>query len=85
MKVTILQTDIEWGRPEDNIRKAEQLMAQATGADLYVLPEMWSTGFATDPVGIAEEEADSIALAWMKAKAKALNCAIGGSLAIHVD
>ena len=85
MKVTILQTDIEWGRPEDNIRKAEQLMAQATGADLYVLPEMWSTGFATNPVGIAEEEADSIALAWMKAKAKALNCAICGSLAIHVD
>ena len=62
MKVTILQTDIEWGRPEVNIERAEALMAQAPGADLYVLPEMWSTGFATEPFGIAEEEASSVAL-----------------------
>ena len=85
MKVTILQTDIEWGSPEDNIRLTEQLMAREPDADLYVLPEMWSTGFATEPIGIAEEEATSIALQWMKSKAKELRCAICGSLAIHVD
>ena len=85
MKVTILQTDIEWGRPEVNIQRAEEMMAQAPGADLYVLPEMWSTGFATEPFGIAEEEASSVALEWMKTKAKAHGCAICGSLAIHVD
>ena len=85
MKVAILQTDIEWGRPEENIRQAEQLMAQEPDADLYVLPEMWSTGFATEPEGIAEEENASVALAWMKSKAKALRCAICGSLAVHVD
>lgn len=85
MRVTILQTDIEWGRPEVNIQRAEAMIAQAPGADLYVLPEMWSTGFATEPFGIAEEEAASIALEWMKTKAKALGCAICGSLAIHVD
>ena len=84
MKVAILQTDIEWGRPEENIRKAEQLMAQEPDADLYVLPEMWSTGFATEPEGIAEEEASSVALAWMKAMAKQQQCAICGSLAVHV-
>lgn len=85
MKVAILQTDIEWGRPEENIRQAEQLMAQEPGADLYVLPEMWSSGFATEPIGIAEEEASSVALEWMKTKASELHCAICGSLAIHVD
>ena len=85
MKVTILQTDIEWGIPEENIRRAELLMAQKTDSDLYVLPEMWSTGFATEPFGIAEEETSSKALAWMKSKAKALDCAICGSLAIVVD
>ena len=85
MKVVILQTDIKWGRPEENIRQAERLMAQATDADLYVLPEMWSTGFATEPEGIAEEEVSSIALEWMKTKAWELHCAICGSLAIHVD
>ena len=85
MKVAILQTNIEWGRPEENIRQAERLMTWEPDADLYVLPEMWSTGFATEPEGIAEEEASSVALAWMKSKAKDLNCAICGSLAIHVD
>ena len=85
MKVTILQTDIEWGSPEVNIQRAEQLMAQEPGSDLYVLPEMWSTGFATEPFGIAEEEASSMALEWMKSKANIFDCAICGSLAIHVD
>ena len=85
MKVTILQTDIEWGSPEENIRRAERLMAQEPDSDLYVLPEMWSTGFATEPFGIAEEEASSKALEWMKSKANALNCAICGSLAIIAD
>ena len=85
MKVAILQTDIEWGSPDENTRQAEHLMAQEPDADLYVLPEMWSTGFATEPQGIAEEEATSVALAWMKSKAKELHCAICGSLAVHVD
>lgn len=85
MKVTILQTDIEWGSPRGNILRVEQLMAQELDSDLYVLPEMWSTGFATEPFGIAEEEDSSVALEWMKTKAKELYCAICGSLAIHVD
>jgi len=85
MKVTILQTDIEWGSPRGNILRIEQLMAQELDSDLYVLPEMWSTGFATEPFGIAEEEDSSVALEWMKTKAKELYCAICGSLAIHVD
>ena len=85
MKVTILQTDIEWGSPKVNIERAEQLMGQAPDSDLYILPEMWSTGFATEPFGIAEEESVSVALEWMKSKAQALHCAICGSLAIRVD
>ena len=55
MKVSILQLDIAWGNPEENIRRAEQLMSQQSGSDLYVLPEMWSTGFATEPTDIAED------------------------------
>ena len=56
MKVTIIQLDIAWGNPEENIKRIECLMAQQPESDLYVLPEMWSTGFATEPSDIAEEE-----------------------------
>ena len=82
MKVTILQLDIEWGSPQVNIERAESLMEQQPGSDLYVLPEMWGTGFASDPNGIAENETDSIALEWMRHTAINRQCAIAGSLAI---
>ena len=70
MKVTILQLDIAWGQPEENIRRAEALMAQQPDSDLYVLPEMWSTGFATEPAHIAEDESTSVSLQWMKSTAR---------------
>jgi len=83
MKVTLLQTDIVWGNPEANILKAEELILQNQGSDLYILPEMWSTGFATDPQGIAEDEDSSISLKWMKRIADNQKCAICGSLALR--
>lgn len=83
MKVTILQLDIAWGDPEENIRRAELFMSQQPDSDLYVLPEMWSTGFATEPTDIAEDESNSISLEWMKTTARQHQCAISGSLAIR--
>ena len=85
MKIALLQTDIVWNNPQENIVHAERLMEQATGADLYVLPEMWATGFATEPEGIAEDEQHSIALAWMKQTAQQKNCALSGSLAVRME
>ena len=83
MKVTVLQLNIEWGSPTENIRRVEKMIAQAPDSDLYVLPEMWSTGFATEPDGIAEDESCSISLEWMKTTARQHLCAISGSLAIR--
>ena len=82
MKVAILQTDITWAQPEENIRHAEALMSE--DADLYVLPEMWATGFCVRPEGIAENEESSVALQWMKDTSKARHCAISGILAVRV-
>ena len=82
MKVTILQLNSAWGDPDENIKRAENLMTQAPDSDLYVLPEMWSTGFATEPLGIAEEEIKCKALSWMKKTAQDHHCALCGSLAI---
>ena len=78
MKVVMLQTDISWAKADENIRHAQQLMDNAPGGDLYVLPEMWSTGFATQPDGIATDEADNAALRWMQQTAQARQFAISG-------
>lgn len=85
MKVVMLQTNISWANPDENIRQAQQLMDEAPDGDLYVLPEMWSTGFATQPEGIAAEEADNAALKWMLQTAKERQCAISGSLAVKAE
>ena len=82
MKVTVLQTDIKWAQPVANIDNVELLIASAPKSDLYVLPEMWSTGFVTNPQGVAENENTSVSLSWMQRTAKKYNAAISGSLAI---
>ncbi len=80
MRITLLQTDIVWAQPEANHRAIEALMDQHPDSDLYVLPEMFSTGFATAPDGIAE--ADGQSLKWMIAQAAKRDCAIAGSVAV---
>ena len=85
MKTTLIQLNIEWGNPLENIRRVERLIKEAPDSDLYVLPEMWSTGFATEPQDIAENEENSVSLQWMRATANRLNCAFSGSLAIKLQ
>ena len=85
MKATVIQLNIEWGSPQKNIERVELLMQQAPDSDLYVLPEMWSTGFATEPQDIAEDEQTSISLQWMRDTARQKRCAISGSLAIRLS
>ena len=84
MKLTILQSDIVWADPAENVRRAEEAINRNPGADLYVLPEMFSTGFCTQPEGIAEP-VENQTVSWMKAKASQTGAAIAGSIAVHED
>ena len=81
MKITILQTDIRWGNPSKNADDAYEMMKQVEKSDLYVLPEMWSTGFATNPIGMAEPDG-GLSLEGMKDKADEFDAAICGSISI---
>lgn len=81
MKISIIQQDIVWKSIHENIQRADAAVDAAPGADLYVLPEMFSTGFCTDPEGIAECP-DGESLSWMKSKASQTGAAIAGSIAV---
>lgn len=85
MTVTVLQKNITWADPQANIQDAESLIETSDKSDLYVLPEMWSTGFAIEPKDIAEttKEDKGIAFQWMMSIAKNRRCAIAGSVAIN--
>lgn len=83
MTITLLQQDIVWASPSANQEAAERAILAAPKSDLYVLPEMWSTGFATEPEGIAETDGSS--LHWMEQMAIRMDAAIAGSVATRVD
>lgn len=74
--------DIAWGDCQGNVRRADAMIDNAPEADLYILPEMFSTGFAADPEGMAESEKGKT-VEWMRRKAVAKDAAIAGSLAIR--
>lgn len=82
MKINLIQTDIVWGDPQANCAHLDKLLAGAEPADLYVLPEMFSTGFATLANATVEHE-PSEGLAWMQRKAQELHAAIAGSIALE--
>ena len=82
MKISIVQQDIIWADPDANRRHLEQMLNALGKTDLILLPEMFSTGFATIPEGIAEK-APAATLAWMKEKAAQMDCAIAGSIAVE--
>lgn len=84
MTITLLQRDIEWGNPSRNIQLNQDLLNKAPHSDLYVLPEMWSTGFVTDPAteGITD---GSTELQWMQQMALHLQAAVAGSVAVRAE
>ena len=55
MKVTVIQQDIAWKDVQANIECVGKLLMEAERSDLYLLPEMCSTGFCMQPQDVAEE------------------------------
>ena len=83
MKISLLQNDIVWGDPAANQEKIAEILWGLDKSDVYVLPEMFSTGFSVNPESIAEK--DGCSLEWMKNMAAELKGAICGSVAIEED
>lgn len=83
MKITALQLDVEWLDAATNCQRAAQLLdASAPDTDLYVLPEMWATGFVTTPT-LQTDQLSALALEWMKTQARERGAAIVGSLPVR--
>ena len=75
MKITVIQQDIVWKNPEANRVKMERLLREAQKSDIYIFPEMCSTGFCMQPNGVAEE-AGGETLRLVTGRAKELDAAI---------
>lgn len=79
LRIALVQMELAWEQEEENLRRAEALLMANPGADLYVLPEMFSTGFSMRPELYAANM-DGLAVQRMKDWATQLDAAVAGSL-----
>lgn len=82
-RIALLQTDVAWCRPEQNLAHLEPQIA-AVDADLVVLPEMFATGFATDSAAAAEP-AEGLVSTTLRRWAGCYGKAVAGSVAVRED
>ena len=78
MKIAIIQNCIRTKQLEWTLQSAADLLDQQPGADLYVLPETFATGFMAE----GSIEQGSQVLSWMQQQASRLDAAVAGSVAI---
>lgn len=85
MKIALLQLDTQWKAPQKNKEIINLLLEkEAAGADIVVLPEMFSTGFTMQPSEVAETMHGDT-LKWMVESSKKYNTAIVGSVVIEEE
>lgn len=79
MKIIGLNQNIIWKDKQANFSLIEDKFKNVQ-ADLFLLPEMFSTGFYMKPDEVADQQEES--LSWMISFAKSKNAAIAGSVSV---
>lgn len=83
MKIALFQTNLTWENPSANrIFIEENFMNEKEKVDLFILPEMFTSGFTMNPENVAEK-IDGETVSWLKSLALMKDCAICGSLVIQ--
>ncbi len=84
LKVTIIQPDIIWENPGENLTKYSTTIAAAGKTDLVILPEMFTTGFSMLSEKLKEPMTGQ-SVRWMQNTAVNNNVAVLGSLIIEEE
>lgn len=85
LRVTLVQTALEWETPEANRAMLARKLAPLAGqTDLIVLPEMFTTGFSMNAQAMAESM-QGPSMEWLGEQAAKLNAAIAGSFMCGED
>lgn len=79
MRISIIQTDLEWEDKESNLERFAGLISPLNGkTDLVILPEMFSSGFSMAAEKLADEY-NGLTLEWMSGISSLGNFAVCGS------
>ena len=80
LKIAGLNLDIVWKNKSANFEQIET-QCDAVQADLFLLPEMFSTGFCMEAEKVADRNLET--LTWMKSFAKSKEAAVAGSVSVE--
>lgn len=84
IRVTLVQAPLVWADKDANLNYFSNELEKLKGeTDLIVLPEMFATGFITDPAEISETM-DGRVISWLKDTAHHLDSVVTGSIAMEV-
>jgi len=84
LNIALVQTTLVWHDCKANHAHFEDLLDQAQGADLVILPEMFTTGFSMDSETLAEPE-HGVTAKWLINQAKRINAVVTGSVIIRTN
>jgi omega-amidase len=82
LKISCLQVDLVWENPAANLERIEGYMDSGQSADLWLLPELFTTGFSITNKLLAEPMQGK-SVNWMLTMAKKTNSHIAGSMLVH--
>jgi predicted amidohydrolase len=84
IKISLVQAQLAWADKDTNLSYFSRELDQLKGkTDLVLLPEMFATGFITDPSKISEKM-DGKVLEWMKQTSATLDSVVAGSVVVEV-
>lgn len=78
MRIAIVQHDITWGKPAENMQRLNLMPGLQQQADLYVLSETFATGFLAKE---AKSRDDKACLEWLQQQARTKDAAFAASVA----
>lgn len=82
MKIALIPFDIAWESREKNLQVIDEAIAAChSPVDLWILPEMFSSGFSMSPEHFATAM-DGPVVTWMQDKARHTQTAVAGTVAI---
>ncbi|QGZ30299.1 amidohydrolase [Stutzerimonas stutzeri] len=82
LELALIQTRLVWQDAAANRERFVGLLDQARGADLIVLPEMFTTAFSMNSAELAEPE-QGPTYAWLREQAARMQAVITGSVIIQ--
>lgn len=89
LNIALVQSDLSWMDVTSNLNHIESIVMSSLATnyknqvevDVWVLPEMFSTGFTMDVSGLDQKDTD-VVISWMQSLAQSTNALITGSIAV---